>query len=80
MGAIDDKLYRVQPFKKLAIIFNDDEMVIDNFFVDHAHGDEDLKCLYHNLFRERTESFLKGDEYTSHSFDIYVFLMFDVSM
>ena len=61
MGAIDDTLSRVQPFKDLATIFNDDEMEFDNFFLDLTHGDEDLRSLDPNLFRKRMESFLKGE-------------------
>ena len=36
--AIDNKLSLVQPFKEFAIILNDDEIVFDNFVVDHAHN------------------------------------------
>ncbi len=59
--AIDDKLSRINPFKELAIIYNDDDMTFDNFFVDHAHGDEELSSLDPNNFNERSETFLKGD-------------------
>ncbi len=66
--AIDDKQNRVHPFKELAILFNNDEMEFENFFVDHAHGDEDLASLDPNNFTERTESFLKGKlHFFSHS-------------
>ena len=54
-AAIDDKQNRVHPFKELAILFNDDEMVFENFSVDHAHGDDDLVSLGPNKFIERTE-------------------------
>jgi len=58
---IDDKLSRVNVFKELATVFNNDEIVFDNFFADHPHGDEELRGLDPNLFRERTESFLKRE-------------------
>ncbi len=58
---IDDKLNRVNPFKELAILFNDDDMVFDNFFVDHAHGDNEPAGLDPNNFIERTDMFLKGE-------------------
>ena len=60
--AIDDKLNRVNTFKELAILFNNEEMVFDNFFVGHEHEDEDLTSLDPNDFIERTESFLKGEQ------------------
>jgi hypothetical protein len=59
--AIDDKMNRVNVFKELAIIFNNEEMVFDNFFVDHPHGDEELASLDPNDFLERPESTLKGE-------------------
>ena len=65
--AIDDKQNNIHPFKELAILFNDDEMVFEHFFVNHAHGDEELSSLEPNNFTERTELFLKGEYlYSSH--------------
>jgi len=51
---------RVHPLKELACIFNNPEMAFENFFLDHEHGDEDLRSLYSNDFREYPEKFLKG--------------------
>ncbi len=60
--ALDDKLGRILPFKELAAIFNNNDMEFDNFFQFHEHGDEDLRSLDPNVFKERPESFLKGKD------------------
>jgi hypothetical protein len=60
--AIDDKMNRVLPFKELVIIFINPDMQFKNFFLDHEHGDEDLRGIDPNDSNQRPESFLKGDE------------------
>jgi hypothetical protein len=57
---IDDKLSRALPFKELAIIFNNIEIEFDNFFQFYEHGDEELRSLDPNDFKERPESTIKG--------------------
>ncbi len=64
--AIDDKMNRVNVFKELTVIFNNEDMVFDNFFVEHPHGDEELASLDPNDFLERPESTLKR-EYMNNS-------------
>jgi len=57
---IDDKLGRVLLFRELSLIYNNKEMVFENFFEDHEHGDEDLCSIDPNDFKEHPENFLKG--------------------
>ncbi len=57
---VDDKLGRVLPFRELALVFNNKDMVFENFFEDHEHGDEDLRSIDPNDFKERPENFPKG--------------------
>ena len=56
--AIDEKLFRALLFKELASIFNTPEIVFDNFFEDHEHGDKELRNFDPNNFTERPKSVL----------------------
>ncbi len=64
--AIDDKMNRVSVYKELAIIFNNEEMVFDNFFIDRPHGDEELASLDPNDFLERPKLTLKGESMNNY--------------
>ena len=58
---IDNKVDRINPFEVPTRIFNNKDIVFDSFFENHAHGDEELRSLDPNDFRERPGSFIKGE-------------------
>ena len=68
---IDDKIGRMQPYRELALIFNDWSVDFHNYCEDHPNGDEDLRGLDPNACPvKRTDAFLKGKFYSFFYFQI----------
>jgi len=58
---LDDKVGRIVPFREVARIFNDREMVFSNHFENHPNGDDDLRAIDPmSCTFTRTDAFLKG--------------------
>ncbi len=53
----DDKLGWTRPYAEFTTIFNNMFVDVDNLFIDHPHGDDDLLSLHPDEYTRQTDVF-----------------------